>query len=212
MFTGFTEDTFQFFDAIAANNNRDWWLAHKAHYETSVKQPILDLTSELALRYSEAHIFRPNRDTRFTKDKGPYKTSISFSIPDGKCEFYFQLDTSGILLGGGLYEPGKQQLQEWREIFDTNRADDVKQFMTKASHDGFKATRDGALKTAPQGWPKDHPDVEYLRLKHIAMFKQFLKDSWMLKPESFDTILQGFELVHEWNLILNRLIVSDASN
>lgn len=211
MFTGFTKDTFQFFNDIASNNNRDWWLAHKARYEASVKQPVLDLTSELSLRYSEAHIFRPNRDTRFTKDKSPYKTSISFSIPDGKCGFYFQLDTSGLLLGGGLYEPDKQQLQEWREIFNTGQGNDVKQFLSKASQDDFEITQDGALKTAPQGWPKDHPDIEYLRLKHIAIFRKFPRYEWMLKPESFDTILESFEFIHGWNILLNNLITSDTT-
>ena len=112
---------------------------------------------------------------------------------------------------GGLYEPDKHQLQEWREILDPTQGNDIIQFLNRASQDDFEITQDGALKTTPQGWPKDHPDIEYLRLKHIAVFKKFPRDAWMLTAESFDIILEGFEFLHKWHTLLNRLIQSDAT-
>ena len=205
----FTQDTFQFFQDVQANNSRDWWLANKSRYEAVVKQPIIDLTNHLSLIYSEAHIFRPNRDTRFTKDKSPYKSNISFSMADGKGSFYLQLDGSGILLGGGIYEPNNQQLRDWRTIFDSDHKTIVKDFLYEGLQKGYEIMQENALKTVPRGWPKDHPEVEHLRLKHATIFKKFTKDDWMMTPAAFDVILDGFDFVHEWNAILNRLIISE---
>ena len=68
-FSGFGKGAFAFYDDLAADNTREWWLANKARYEAEVRRPMEELLQDVAEEFGEAKLFRPNRDTRFSKDK-----------------------------------------------------------------------------------------------------------------------------------------------
>ena len=70
-FTGFGQGALPFFTALAANNTREWWLDNKTTYEREVRQPLEALLEDLSSEFGESKVFRPNRDTRFSKDKSP---------------------------------------------------------------------------------------------------------------------------------------------
>ena len=74
-FRGWPAAAFDFYARLEVDNTRDFWLANKAVYDESVKAPFLALSRAVAREYGLLHLFRPNRDGRFSKDKSPYKTS-----------------------------------------------------------------------------------------------------------------------------------------
>lgn len=119
-----TSDILEFLKDLSKNNNRDWFHTNKKRYETTTKKPFaafLDsLIPELQTFYPELQttakesVFRIHRDTRFSKDKTPYKTNVSAILSEkGRKNkefpgFYIHLEPGRLMIGGGAYfmEPG----------------------------------------------------------------------------------------------------------
>ena len=109
-FSGWQPEVTQFFDELEMDNTKSFWTAHKAFYEVSILGPMQDLLAELAPEFGEGRIFRPYRDTRFSADKSPYKTTIAAHIPAG----YVSLSSDVLGVGSGLYMPSPVQLERYR--------------------------------------------------------------------------------------------------
>ncbi|MFZ7122370.1 MAG: DUF2461 domain-containing protein, partial [Bacteroidota bacterium] len=165
--------TFAFLKALKKNNNRDWFNDHKSEYENA-KDNVLGFIQELVVAFStfdsslrglEAKdcLFRIYRDTRFSKDKTPYKTNLGASINAGGKKsmgpgYYVHLEPGGSFIAGGIWMPPADEVKKIRQEIDYN-GKDLKKILTKPS---FKKafgglSREHALKTAPKGYPKDHP-------------------------------------------------------
>lgn len=131
-----TSDFLDFYKDLAANNNRDWFQANKKRYETSVKKPfelfvaaviqeLAKTDKSMAVSPSDC-IFRINRDVRFSKDKTPYKLHssavVSASGKKGVADIgiYFELGPERMAIGGGCYQPDKEQLERIREAIAKN--------------------------------------------------------------------------------------------
>ena len=80
-FGGFGRGALAFYDDLEATNSREWWLANKKRYEDEIRRPMEELLEDVSSEFGEAKLFRPNRDTRFSKDKTPYKTNIAARPP-----------------------------------------------------------------------------------------------------------------------------------
>ena len=120
-FQGFTPGLWAFFQALAANNDRDWFQAHNAAYEAEVRQPFGALVEALAFAFATQDIplrgdakrslFRIYRDVRFSKDKSPYKTNAGAVLSrdgttKGKGILYVQVaGENGAFLAMGFYHP-----------------------------------------------------------------------------------------------------------
>ena len=102
-FTGFPDEAIRFYEGLIADNNRTYWQANKAVYEHAVKAPMTALLDELA-DYGPFHVFRPNKDVRFSKDKTPYKDHIgAYGESEGGAGFYVQFSATGMIAGSGYY-------------------------------------------------------------------------------------------------------------
>lgn len=125
-FSRFSTEALQFLVELTANNERTWFQPRKAEYERLLKQPVEALCVALGERFAERAIplvadpgrspFRIHRDTRFSKDKSPYKPYVSASFPwkGGGPGGYFSLRPGEIYLGGGMYHPEPPLLSAWR--------------------------------------------------------------------------------------------------
>lgn len=99
-FSGFGRGAMSFFADLAANNSREWWLANRARYDTEVRGPLEQLLEDLAAEFGEAKVFRPNRDTRFSADKSPYKTNAAAVTSEGDgTSLYVSLSAEGLHVG-----------------------------------------------------------------------------------------------------------------
>lgn len=126
-----TEKALEFLKDLAKNNNRDWFQANKARYEADLKKPFEHFISKIILEIQKVDdrvvlepkkaIFRINRDTRFSKDKSPYKTNVGAYIsPKGVQSkelpgFYIHLEQGTFMLGGGAYFLEKEPLYRVRQ-------------------------------------------------------------------------------------------------
>lgn len=172
-----------FLRELDANNERDWFHANKLRYEADVREVALDYIADMGPKlaklsdYFEAipkktggSLMRPYRDTRFGKDKTPYKTNIGIQFRHERGKdvhapgFYLHIDPNECYIGVGLWRPDPDALlairtriaerpEEWRKIA-----------YAKAFRNHF--TMGGsALKRAPRGFDPDHPMVEDLKRK-----------------------------------------------
>ena len=167
-FSGFTTEATKFFNELADNNNRTFFTEHRDTYDRAVRQPLEDLLGQAQELYGAGRIMRPNRDVRFSKDKSPYKTNAAMSV--GKVGgVYLSVSATGIEVGGGLYEPSRDQLERARQAIAAHprAATELEKIRTSMVGSGFKFAGP-FLTTAPRGYDKDHPHIELLRLKHYA--------------------------------------------
>ena len=170
-----------FLRQLASNNNKAWMDDHRASYQTAL-QSFMDLITYLleelgaddeGLRGLDPKkcLFRINRDTRFSKDKSPYKTNFGAAMAEGgrhegRPVYYLHLQPGDeSFVAGGLYRPSGDVLTKIRQEIDYN-AGELKEVTTAPDfRQYFGAIQGDALKRAPQGYDPSHPNIELLKLK-----------------------------------------------
>lgn len=179
-FAGWPRTAIDFYRGLEAENTRPWWLAHKATYDTDVRAPFDALSELVADEFGPLKVFRPNRDTRFSKDKTPYKTAC-YAVGEGEGGegYYVGISASGLSVGAGFWMMANDQLERYRRAVDDEAtgteleaivADVVRQKLTMEGH---------ALKTAPRGYPRDHPRIDLLRRKSVAGVRHWEPAAWL---------------------------------
>jgi uncharacterized protein (TIGR02453 family) len=196
MFEGFGPGAVRFFEELAADNTREWWKANKAWYEADVRAPLEHLLADLADEFGEAKVFRPNRDTRFSADKSPYKTHAAAVIGDvagGSGLLYLQLSAEGLMVAGGTYMPARDQLARLREaIADDPAGRELEGVLDDLRQAGARIDAHESLKTAPRGYPIDHPRIELLRMKGLVGVLDHPPGPWLHTVEARDTVARDW--------------------
>jgi uncharacterized protein (TIGR02453 family) len=168
-FAGFPREAFTFWKGLEKNNNRDWFQAHKATYEQSVRQPMQAMIEELTPRYGPGKLSRINKDMRFAKEK-PYKNYLATGL--GGC--YISFSKQGLWVGTGMYKPEAAALRQLREaIADDTSGKELTKLMTSLGRKGFKVDTHARLETPPRGVDPTHPRIELLKMKDIFAGKLF---------------------------------------
>lgn len=198
---GIDPDAFTFYAELADNQTKEWWLANKQRYDTRVKAPVERLVDALGGEFGPLKIFRPYKDVRFSADKRPYKDHLGLATADDSAAtYYLQLSRQGLMLAGGLYQPAREQLARFREIVDDNRlVGDLEATLEEVGESGFTIMASDALATAPRGFTVDHPKIELLRLKRLAIAAEHTPADWMTGPELVDRVRAGWRTVRVWN-------------
>jgi uncharacterized protein (TIGR02453 family) len=175
-FRGWPEEALDFYDGLEADNSRTYWLAHKQTYEKCVLEPMTELLAELEPEHGESKIFRPYRDVRFSKDKSPYKTAIGAVIGDG----YIQLSARGLAVGNGMYSMAPDQLDRYRRavVADVTGAE-LERLVASIRDQSIAVHGHELLKSAPRGYPSDHPRIELLRCKGLVAWQEWPARAWL---------------------------------
>ena len=199
MSAGFPEEALVFYEGLEADNTKTYWHEHKADYEKLVRAPMQELLAELAPEFGEGKIFRPNRDVRFSADKSPYKTAIGATLMSGG---YVQLSSNGLSVGTGYYGMMPDQLERYRQaISDDKRGPQLEALVAKLRKAGLEVRGRDELKTAPKGYPKDHPRIELLRYKGLIAWRQFPVAAWLGTKKAKDKVVEFLHTAHplmEW--------------
>jgi uncharacterized protein (TIGR02453 family) len=186
-FSGWPEEALDFYDGLAADNSKSYWTEHKAVYEQKILRPMADLTEELAAEFGEPKIFRPYRDVRFSSDKSPYKTHIAAVIGHAG---YLQLSAEGLGAGAGMWEMNPEQLARYREaVADDGPGSELERIVAELEQDDIAVHGHGVLKSAPRGYPADHPRVALLRYKGVTAWKQWPVEPWLETAAAKDHII-----------------------
>jgi uncharacterized protein (TIGR02453 family) len=189
-FRGWKAEALEFFDGLEAENTKAYWQRNKQVYESLVRAPMEELLVELAPEWGEGRIFRPYRDVRFSADKSPYKTSIAATVGDG----YIQLTANGLGVGAGMWEMAPDQLERYRQAVDETRSGNkLTAVVAAARKAGIDVSGHGALKTAPKGYPKDHPRIELLRYKGLVGWQEWPAAPWLGTRKAKDRVVRCFQ-------------------
>lgn len=187
----FDAKLFRFLNELAVNNDRTWFKANKERYEQEVKDPFLRFIADFAPHLEKitkhavadprgvgGSFFRIHRDTRFSKDKTPYKThaSAQFRHARGKDVhapgFYLHLEPSGCFAGAGIWRPASDALREIRGAIVA----DPKKYQRLVAKKSFTAdwSMSGErLSRPPRGFDKEHPLIEELKRKDFIAVTEF---------------------------------------
>ena len=169
-FTGFPAEAFDFYVRLGMDNSRPFWQANKSVYDTQVKAPLLAALEELEA-YGPFQIFRPYRDVRFAKDKTPYKENAgAYGEGEGGTGYYLALNATSLFAGAGYYGFAADQMERFRTAVDADpTGGDLAARVAAMEKKGFTVGAISELKTAPRGYPKDHPRIALLRRKGLAV-------------------------------------------
>ena len=184
-FEGWPEEALEFYEGLEADNSKAYWTEHKAVYEDKVLRPMTELVEELATEFGEGKIFRPYRDVRFSPDKSPYKTHIGALVGTG----YVQLSAAGLAAGDGMYTMSPIQLGRYRQAVLSEQAGlELEKVIAAVERQGVSVSARGTLKTAPRGYPVDHPRIRLLRYKGIVAWQQWPVESWLETAAARDRV------------------------
>jgi uncharacterized protein (TIGR02453 family) len=173
-FTGFPEAALDFYDDLELDNTRSFWAANKHVYDEAVRAPMLALTAALADEFGTAKVFRPYRDVRFAKDKTPYKNHQGAFVAVGPATgWYVEIGSPGVRVGAGYYRADGPDLARIRAAIDTEHSGrELGRIVRRLEKGGFEL-RGEQLKTTPRGFSADHPRIELLRYKSMALGRSY---------------------------------------
>ncbi|WP_068115464.1 DUF2461 domain-containing protein [Tropicimonas marinistellae] len=175
----FNEETLSFLRDLARNNERSWFVANKARYDLSVKDPSVAVAEMIASDLAEAYgqpfrskIFRIHRDLRFSKDPTPYNTHVHMSfVPDGAQDavaaWLLGLSPTYFTLGCGAMVFARPALGKFRESVAGPAGEHFAAVLSELRIDGIRLS-EPELKRVPAPWPKDHPSAGLLRHKGLV--------------------------------------------
>jgi uncharacterized protein (TIGR02453 family) len=190
-FSGWPAEALEFYEGLEADNSKTYWTAHKAVYDEHVLGPMRELTEEMARAVGEPKIFRPYRDVRFSADKTPYKTHIGARMgPTG----YLQFSADGLAAGNGLYQMDSGQLARYRAaVDDAITGEELATIIGKLEASGIDVVGTGTLKTAPRGYPADHPRIALLRHKGLYAWRHWPVAPWLETAQAKDRVLSFYK-------------------
>ncbi len=201
-FRGWPVEAVEFYEGLQADNSKPYWQDHKAVYEQCVRTPMEELLAELADEFGAGKLFRPYRDVRFTANKEPYKTNCAATLGQGVGQAYVSFSADGLSVGGGLYMPDPATLQRYRTAVDREKSGkQLAEIVADLHHAGYTTMAHEVLKTTPKGFAKDHPRIELLRHKGIAMMKEWPVGAWLGTAKAKDrvvTTLRAGVPLNEW--------------
>jgi uncharacterized protein (TIGR02453 family) len=222
-FPGFPSEGIQFLSDLSRNNNRDWFQPRKSIFEQTVKQPMRELVEAVngALkRFAPEHVVDPDkaimrfyRDTRFSKDKSPYKTNIAANFPRKGGErhegagFYLSVSHKALAIGGGIYMPLPETLLAIRTHIGEHHGAFRKVAGASAVRKLFGELAGDQLSRVPKGFAADHPAADMLRFKQYVYYVE-LGPELATTPEAFKEARKHFQAVAPFVDFLNAPLLS----
>lgn len=221
-----SKDSLQFLDDLKANNNRDWFLDNKKRYEVFKKDyqqlvgDFLDamkpLDPSLEMLEVKNCTFRINRDIRFSKDKSPYKDHIGVWLSSGakgknRSGYYVHIARTGSFIAGGFYCPEAEDLKKVRKeiaYFYEDLEEIIQNKNFKKEFGDFDRNEKNILKNPPRGYEKDHPAIEFLKLKSFETSQTFDIEE-VTKEDFVSKMTKKLILLKPLNDFINRAVTSE---
>ena len=222
MFTGFSPQALTFLRNLKRNNRREWFQPRKEQYESLIKLPMLELITCLNEEFAafapdyitppQKAIFRIYRDTRFSKDKTPYKTHISgiFHPQNGSkkegAAFYFHFTPKELLVFGGVWTAEREELLAIRSLIQEHYEELQKILSNKTLRKAVGQLQGERLSRMPKGFPTDHPAEAVLRQRH--WYLETTVDARILtSPKLLPELARYFRIMAPLVEFLNRPLV-----
>jgi uncharacterized protein (TIGR02453 family) len=221
-FSGFPPEGLQFLADLADNNNRDWFNERKQVYLDHIVAPAVAFVRTMGeqLHFISPHIqydtrtngqgslMRIYRDTRFSKDKSPYKTWIGLRFWEGAGKasqnpgFFFGYDASGGGLHVGMHGFDKAMLAAYREaVDDDEQGADLEAALDSIRQAGSYEINGEHYKRVPRGFDPDHPRAGLLRFNTLYASSPGIEPAMLSSPGLVNVVLdhcQNTAPLHRW--------------
>jgi uncharacterized protein (TIGR02453 family) len=225
-FPGFPSEAVTFLRSLARNNNREWFLPRKPLFEEKVKRPMWELVEAVNTTMKEfapdyvtdpaKAIYRFYRDTRFSKDKSPYKDHIAASFPrrglgsEGAAGYYFAVSHKNVGIGGGVYMTQPQTLLAIRNHIAEHAGEFRKILQARSVRTLFSEMHGEQLSRVPKGFAKDHPAEDLLRFKQFLLYSELPVDL-ATSPELYVEIRKRFRAMAPFLEFLNAPLLNSKN-
>ncbi|WP_420455424.1 DUF2461 domain-containing protein [Rubrivirga sp.] len=212
-FPGLTDDAFDFLKSLKRNNDREWFRPRKDTYVDELREPMRMLVADLSRRLPERGlpltgdpkraVFRIYRDTRFSKNKAPYKTHVAAVLSrDGDKRapgaLYVHVEPGATRVGGGFWRADKDFVRLWRTRLSSN-PDEFLQIVEAVEGAGLTLeTAGSALTRMPRGFEdqRENAAADYFRWRGgFAALREDVTDDDVLSPGFADLIVETAEAV-----------------
>jgi uncharacterized protein (TIGR02453 family) len=212
-FNGFPPECVDFLKGISENNNREWFGEHRNDYVRYCAEPAFRFIEALGSALSEhvknlvyepktdRSLFRLYKDTRFTKDKSPYKTHLGIlfwrDIFPAKHEnpgFYVHMERENLILATGSWFLIPSVLEEYRaSLLDKKEGKEFLDILARFKKEQVEIVGENPLKKFPKGFSKDHPLAEYAKYRGVyANYSEFGLPDVVFSKEFVDYALAFF--------------------
>jgi uncharacterized protein (TIGR02453 family) len=178
-FGGWPAAALAFYAGLEDDNSKEYWTSRKAVYQEQVLRPMEELLEELGPEFGDPKIFRPYRDIRFSRDKTPYKTHIGATLGVSR---YVQLSADGLSAGAGRWHLEPAELTRYRAGVAGPDGAELAALVAALEKDGVEVQGHGTLKSAPRGYPGDHPRIDLLRHKGLTTWRHWNPEPWLSTP------------------------------
>ena len=201
MSTYFTDKTFRFLRALARNNERTWFHAHKTGYDAHVREPLQRLVTDLQPDLAEVSLhfradprtvggslYRIQRDTRFANDKRPYKTWQGARLFHARRKelasplYYLHIQPGECFVGAGIWRPESPTLRRIRQFIVDNPAGWKAAAHAPAFRRRYALDDEDRLVRPPRGFPADFPFIDDLRHRSFVAWRA-LDDATVTGPK-----------------------------
>jgi uncharacterized protein (TIGR02453 family) len=215
---------FAFLKQLSANNNRDWFNANKdkflqeqSHIERFADALLYEMNKHDVLEEESGKktMFRIYRDTRFSKDKTPYKNHWSGGFTRATAQrrggYYWHLQPGGgSFVGGGFWGPNNEDLLRIRQELSADPAPLRKVLKGKTFVSHFGSLQGEQLKTAPKGFSADDPAIDLLRFKQFIVTRKFT-DKEVMAPTFLKEVNATFKAMRPFLDVMTEILTTDAN-
>ena len=223
MNTTISKEGFDFLKQIKKNNNRDWFNAHKDLYLVSHENVIgfanglLELLSKqdnIETVSGKKSLYRIYRDIRFSKNKTPYKTHwggfLTRATQQLRGGYYFHIEPDNSFVGGGFWQPNSEDLKRIRFSIAADDSELREVLSDKKFKKTFGELMGDQVKTAPQGFKKDHPSIDLLRFKQFLVMKKYT-DKEVLDKGFANEVVKTFTVMRPFFDYMSEVLTTDAN-
>ena len=218
-----SKSNFEFLKTLKFNNNRDWFNENKKQYQSELAN--IEAFADALIAEMNKHdnietpsgkksLFRIYRDTRFSKDKTPYKTHWSGGLKRATAllrgGYYFHIQPGGSFLGGGFWGPNSDDLKRIREDIAQDDSELRAIMADKTFVDTFGELKGDKVKTAPKGFAKDHPAIDLLRHKSFIVSREFT-DKEVLNKEFLNEVVDTFRKMRPFFDYMSEVLTTDIN-
>lgn len=214
-----SKDAFDFLKELSKNNNKDWFEQHKPAFkahEKAVKSFFESVKNNLSHHdeIEKMKMFRIYRDVRFSKDKTPYKTHLagSFSRLGAHLRggYYIHLTPGGSLLATGFWDPNKEDLFRIRKELEM----DASEFRDVIGEPSFKKIwgdlSGDAVKTAPKGFDREHPDIDLIQKKQFVFIRKF-SDKEVLSESFLEEVDKSYRAIRPYFDLMSDILTTNLN-
>jgi uncharacterized protein (TIGR02453 family) len=218
-FTGFPESGLSFLKSLSQHNDRDWFEAHRAVWDEQIVPAMLAWCGDLAERLRDVmprivfvpriggSLYRLNRDTRFSKDKSPYKTHTAAILWEGGDKhdapgLYLHVDPGEVIFGGGIWMFEENRLDRYRKLLlHEESAKRLEKALAQARRAGLKVEAPEKLVRPPRGFEPESSRAELAKYKGLTVGKRLKIGGWLYSREALErseTAARAYAPLHAW--------------